>query len=169
MQQWKQQAKQLKQEIYAIYLAGKDRRVPWYARLLGAIVVAYALCPIDLIPDAIPILGYLDDLILVPLGIVLVLRLIPPVVLQEYRTQAAIAESQAIFSSQIAAVVIMTIWVLLGILAIVWLKQIMVAKAQQRTDLVKYVVLLAAHFLKSDMIFYKGSVDLGLLTQRQQS
>ena len=77
MQDWKQQARKLKKEIYVIYLACKDSRVPWYARTLAAIVVAYALSPIDLIPDIIPVIGYLDDLILVPLGIILVIRMIP--------------------------------------------------------------------------------------------
>ena len=73
MPNWKQQVRRLKQEISAIYLACKDSRVPWYARVLAAVIVAYALSPIDLIPDIIPIVGYLDDLILVPLGIILVL------------------------------------------------------------------------------------------------
>lgn len=78
MLDWKQQVRKLKKETYTIYLACKDSRVPWYTRVLAAIVVAYALSPIDLIPDVIPIIGYLDDLILVPLGIMLVLRIIPP-------------------------------------------------------------------------------------------
>lgn len=117
MQNWKQQVRKLKQETYAIYLACKDSRVPWYARALAAIVVAYALSPIDLIPDVIPIIGYLDDLILVPLGIILVVRMIPPVVLQECREQAQTATSQSIPKSWMAAVVIIAIWILLGIFA----------------------------------------------------
>jgi uncharacterized membrane protein YkvA (DUF1232 family) len=68
IERWKQKAKQLKIEIYAIYLAYKDPRVPWYARIFAACVVGYAFSPIDLIPDPIPILGYLDDLILIPLN-----------------------------------------------------------------------------------------------------
>ena len=83
MQRWKQQLKLLKQETYAIYIACKDPRVPWYARLLAAAVVAYAFSPIDLIPDVIPVIGYLDDLILVPWGIALVIKMIPPDVLVE--------------------------------------------------------------------------------------
>ena len=70
-------AKKLKTETRALYLAGRDPRTPWYARLLAAVVVAYALSPIDLIPDFIPVLGYLDDLVLVPLGIALAIKMIP--------------------------------------------------------------------------------------------
>lgn len=84
----------------------------------AAIVVAYALSPIHLIPDVIPILGYLDELILVPLGIMLVLRMIPPVVLTQYREQAETAMVQDKPTSWIAAVVIVAIWLLLGILAV---------------------------------------------------
>src|SRR2546423_2275266 len=87
---WKQQARRLKTETYALYLAYRDPRVPWYARLVAAGVVAYALSPIDLIPDFIPILGYLDDLILVPLGFALALRLIPAPVLAECRAAAEV-------------------------------------------------------------------------------
>ena len=84
----KNKARQLKTEVYAIYLAYKDPRVPWYARILAVCVVGYAFSPIDLIPDPIPILGYLDDLILVPLGIALALKMIPKEVMAEYREQA---------------------------------------------------------------------------------
>jgi len=85
IERWKQKTRDLKKETLAIYLAYKDPRVPWYAKLLAACVVGYALSPIDLIPDPIPILGYLDDLVIVPLGIALVVRMIPPEVLQECR------------------------------------------------------------------------------------
>jgi uncharacterized membrane protein YkvA (DUF1232 family) len=85
---WRQHATQLKRDTYAIYLAFRDSRVPWYARVLAICVVAYALSPIDLIPDFIPVLGYVDDLVLVPLGIALVLRLIPMPVLEESRQHA---------------------------------------------------------------------------------
>lgn len=90
-----------------------------------AIVVAYALSPIDLIPDVIPIIGYLDDLILVPLGIMLVLRMIPPVVLTQCREQAKTAMEQDKPTSWIAAVVVVAIWLLLGILAVIWLGRIL--------------------------------------------
>ena len=120
MQTWKQRVKQLKNETYAIYIACKDPRVPWYARVFAGFVVAYAFSPIDLVPDVIPILGYLDDLILVPLGIMLVIKMIPPDVLAQCREKAEAAISQGKPTSRIAAIVIVGIWLLLGILAVVW-------------------------------------------------
>jgi uncharacterized membrane protein YkvA (DUF1232 family) len=125
MLDWKQQVRKLKKETCVIYLACKDSRVPWYARALAAIIVAYALSPIDLIPDVIPIIGYLDDLILVPLGIILVLRMIPPVVLTQCRLQAETAMEQDKPTSWIAAVVVVAIWLLLGFLAVNWLGRIL--------------------------------------------
>ena len=121
MQDWKQQVRKLKKETYAIYLACKDSRTPWYARALAALVVAYAVSPIDLIPDVIPVIGYLDDLVLVPLGIILVLRMIPPAVLKNCREQAEAVIDRAIPKSWIAAVVVVAIWLLLGIFAVLWL------------------------------------------------
>src|SRR5690348_16656665 len=84
----KKRARRLKTELYALYLAYRDPRVPWYARAFAAGVVAYAFTPLDLIPDFIPVLGLLDDLILLPLGIVLALRLIPSDVMAECRQRA---------------------------------------------------------------------------------
>ena len=75
---WKQWAKRLKTKIYTLYLAYKDPRTPWYARVFAAVVVGYAFSPIDLIPDFIPVLGYLDDLVLLPIGVVLAIKMIPP-------------------------------------------------------------------------------------------
>jgi len=77
LERWKARARQLKQETYALYLAYRDPRTPWYAKVLAGVVVAYAFSPIDLIPDPVPVLGYLDDLLLVPLGIALAIRVIP--------------------------------------------------------------------------------------------
>ncbi|BAY47329.1 hypothetical protein SAMD00079811_49470 [Scytonema sp. HK-05] len=122
MQPLKQLAKKLKKETYAIYLASKDTRMPWYAKLLAAIVVAYAVSPIDLIPDFVPILGYLDDLILVPLGIWLVLKMIPPSVLAECRQRAEATQPQEKPTSLVAAGVIVIIWVILGSLIVLLLK-----------------------------------------------
>lgn len=81
-------ARKLKQDIFVLYLSYKDSRVPWYAKAVAICVVAYAFSPIDLIPDFIPVLGYLDDLILIPLGISLALKLIPPKVIEDNRTKA---------------------------------------------------------------------------------
>lgn len=124
MQTWRQQLKKLKQETYAIYIACKDPRVPWYARLLAGVVVAYAFSPIDLIPDIIPVIGYLDDLILVPLGIALVIKMIPPQVLQDCREKAATAMAEDKPTNWVAAIVVVVLWFVLGIAAALWLKSI---------------------------------------------
>jgi uncharacterized membrane protein YkvA (DUF1232 family) len=111
---WQRRAKSLKTELYAIYLAYRDPRVPWHVRLVAACVVGYAFSPIDLIPDPIPILGYLDDLILLPLGIALVLRLIPPAVMAECRAKARERLHTDRPISRVAAGVIVVIWLLLA-------------------------------------------------------
>jgi uncharacterized membrane protein YkvA (DUF1232 family) len=85
----KQKTRLLKGEILALFLAVKHPATPWYAKALVALIVGYALSPIDLIPDFIPVLGYLDDFVLLPLGIALAIRLIPPFVLDDCRRQAA--------------------------------------------------------------------------------
>src|SRR6478609_1623131 len=82
-------AKSLKRDIVALWLAARDPRVPWHAKAVAGAVAAYALSPVDLIPDFIPVLGYLDDIIIVPLGILLAVRLIPPPLMAELRAQAA--------------------------------------------------------------------------------
>ena len=117
LETWKRRARQLKLETYAVYLAYRDPRVPWYARLLAACVAAYAFSPIDLVPDFIPILGYLDDLILVPLGIMLVLKMIPQPVLTECREKAQAAMSEGQPTNWAAAGVIVAIWLLLAALS----------------------------------------------------
>jgi uncharacterized membrane protein YkvA (DUF1232 family) len=108
---WKDRARALKRETYAIYLACRDPRVPWYGRVLAACVVGYAFSPIDLIPDFVPVLGYLDDLILIPLGIAFVLRAIPPEVKAECREKAAIAMAGGKPKNWIAAGIIVLIWI----------------------------------------------------------
>ncbi|MBI3960875.1 MAG: DUF1232 domain-containing protein [Chloroflexi bacterium] len=107
---WKSRARQLKVESYALYLACRDPRTPWYARLLAGAVVAYAFSPIDLIPDPIPLLGYLDDFLLVPAGILLARRLIPPAVLAECREQAQAVMAQDKPVNWFAGGVIVVIW-----------------------------------------------------------
>ena len=118
---WRARALQLKTELYALCLAYKDSRTPWYARLLAAAVVGYAFSPIDLIPDPIPVLGYLDDLVLIPLGVFLSLKLIPPEVMSECRLKAAEAIALGKPVNKVAAVVIVLIWIGLAALAIVLL------------------------------------------------
>lgn len=102
-------ARSLKREVHAVYLASRDPRVPWYAKALAAGIAAYATSPIDLIPDFIPILGYLDDLVILPLGIALVVKLIPPTVMTEHRALADAARDEPV--SLVAAVVIVFIWI----------------------------------------------------------
>lgn len=106
-------ARALKRDVHAIYLASRDPRVPWYAKALAVMVAGYALSPIDLIPDFIPVLGYLDDIILVPLGIVLVLKLIPPQVMAEHRALAVARERPV---SRFAAVAVVCIWIASAVL-----------------------------------------------------
>lgn len=116
----KQRANHLKTETFALYLAARDPRTPWYAKLLVAGVVAYALSPIDLIPDFVPVLGYLDDLVLVPLGIAVAIKLIPPHVLAECRARARDTLRNGRPVSWVAGVVIIVIWLALAALAIIW-------------------------------------------------
>jgi uncharacterized membrane protein YkvA (DUF1232 family) len=118
-QQLRQWARNLKRDIVALYLAARDPRVPWYAKIVAACVAAYALSPVDLIPDFVPVLGYLDDVILVPLGIALAIRLIPPALFAEHR-QAASARVDGRPTSRIGAVVIIIVWISLVALFALW-------------------------------------------------
>jgi len=102
-------ARTLRRDVHALYLAARDPRLPWYAKAVAALVAAYALSPIDLIPDFIPVLGYLDDVILVPLGILCAIRLMPPSILAEHRRAAARAQGRPV--SAIAAGAIAAIWI----------------------------------------------------------
>ena len=90
---WRERATQLKREVYAMVYAARDPRVPWYAKALALAVVAYALSPIDLIPDFIPVLGYLDDLLILPAGVLAVRALIPAQVMAECRARAALSRN----------------------------------------------------------------------------
>ena len=116
----KQRACNLKAETSALYLAARDPRTPWYAKLLVAGIVAYAFSPIDLIPDFVPVLGYLDDLILIPMGIALAIKLIPHVVLAECRTRSQKTIQKEKPVSRIAGAVIVAFWLVLAALCIVW-------------------------------------------------
>ncbi len=103
-------ARALKAEIAVLAAAVRDARTPWYAKVLGVIIVAYALSPIDLIPDFIPVLGYLDDLLLLPLGIWLVRRMIPADVMAEHR--ASVAAGTRLPPNRMAAAAIVALWVI---------------------------------------------------------
>jgi uncharacterized membrane protein YkvA (DUF1232 family) len=116
-------AGRLKTELYALYLAYRDPRVPLYARVFAACVVGYAFSPIDLIPDPIPVLGYLDDLILIPLGIALAVRMIPTSVLAECREKARQPAKERP-TNRVAAVVIVAIWLSLAALAILLVRRL---------------------------------------------
>ena len=113
-------ARAIKRDVVAIWLAGRDPRVPWPVKLLALLVAGYALSPIDLIPDIIPVLGYLDDVLLVPLGVLLVIRLLPPALLAEHRASAAAIIERPVSKRGMA--VIIAIWLAAAALAawLVW-------------------------------------------------
>ena len=123
MQRLRDRVLALKRETLALYYAARDPRTPWLAKLVVGLVVAYALSPIDLIPDFIPVLGYLDDLLLLPLGIWLAIRLLPAEVLAECRARAAQALEQP--KNRAAAAVIVALWIALAVLAGWWLAKLL--------------------------------------------
>jgi len=106
----KRWARATRRDVLVLYLAARDPRVPWYAKAVAAATAAYALSPIDLIPDVIPVLGYLDDLLIVPLGIALAIRLIPAGVIADLRREAVARDAAALPGSRVAAAVIVLLW-----------------------------------------------------------
>jgi len=122
VQTLKARARELRRETYVLYLAIRDPRTPWYAKAVAGAVVAYALSPIDLIPDFIPVIGYLDDLIVVPLGIALALKLIPAPVMADCRTQALAAETLPL--SRAGAAVIIALWLAAAVVAFLVLRNL---------------------------------------------
>jgi uncharacterized membrane protein YkvA (DUF1232 family) len=117
---WKERVQALKKETFTLYFACRHPAVPWYAKASALIVVGYALSPIDLIPDFIPVLGYLDDLVLVPLGIMLVIRMIPADALAECRRQSEEMVGRVTRAGRIAAAVIVAIWIMTAAF-LIWL------------------------------------------------
>lgn len=113
----KQWARTIKHDLVALWLAARDPRVPWYAKAIAGVVAAYALSPIDLIPDFIPILGYLDDLIIVPLGMLLAVRLIPPDIMSELRAEAATRSKPRTWAGLVS---ILAIWTVAALIVIRW-------------------------------------------------
>jgi uncharacterized membrane protein YkvA (DUF1232 family) len=120
----KRWAGRLKAEVYALYLAYRDPRVPLYARIFAACVVGYAFSPIDLIPDPIPVLGYLDDLVLIPLGLALAMKMIPAPVLAECREKARRTTNNKKPTNRVAAAGIVVVWFSLAALAILFARRV---------------------------------------------
>jgi uncharacterized membrane protein YkvA (DUF1232 family) len=116
LRQW---ARAIRRDAVALYFAARDPRVPWLAKLLAIMIAAYALSPIDLIPDVIPVLGYLDEIILLPLAIAGITRFIPPGIMDEHRVRAEALATRPV--SRSAAVVIVAIWIIAAMLVARWL------------------------------------------------
>ncbi len=112
-EKWSKRAHDLSADSFALYLAARDPRVPWYAKLLAAVVVAYAVSPVDLIPDFIPVIGLLDDMIIVPLGLALALKMIPREVMDEHRREAEGRLAEGVPRRWIGTAVVICIWLLL--------------------------------------------------------
>ena len=117
---WRANTRKLKVQSIALYFAWRDPRTPWYAKALAGFVAAYAFSPIDLIPDFIPILGFLDDLILLPIGITLALRLIPPDVMADCQLKAEAQLQSGKPQAKFMGIVIITVWVLLLLAILAW-------------------------------------------------
>ncbi len=147
-EKWKQSAKKLKSEVYVLFLAYRHPGTPWYAKVFAGLVIAYAFSPIDLIPDFIPVLGYLDDLILVPLGVALAVKMIPAAVMEACRAQAEIESWQDKPTNWVAAAVIIAIWVTLAVLAIIWVVKLIGLGYRAESE-------PATHWLTADMRSWK--------------
>jgi uncharacterized membrane protein YkvA (DUF1232 family) len=118
---WKKQARALKIQALALYYAYRDPRTPWYARIFTGFIVAYAFSPIDLIPDFIPVLGYLDDLVILPLGVLLALKMIPAQVMVDSRAKAEQALDEGQPQYRFMAILIVALWIILLLAAGLWL------------------------------------------------
>jgi uncharacterized membrane protein YkvA (DUF1232 family) len=116
----KEWARSVKRDVIAVWIAARDPRVPWYAKVLAASVAAYALSPIDLIPDFVPVLGYLDDVIIVPVGILLTVRMIPHGLMDEFRAEAARREERP--TSRAGTFLIVLVWVVALVITARWLR-----------------------------------------------
>jgi uncharacterized membrane protein YkvA (DUF1232 family) len=110
-------ARAIRRDVHALWLAGRDPRVPWYAKAFALLIAAYALSPIDLIPDFVPVLGYLDEVILLPPAILLAVKLVPPELMAEHRAAAAAAEGRPV--SRAGAAMVVALW-LVAATALVW-------------------------------------------------
>jgi uncharacterized membrane protein YkvA (DUF1232 family) len=122
MENFKKSLRALKNELAALYLAYRDPRTPWYAKVAAILVIAYALSPIDLIPDFIPVLGYLDDLIIVPLGIFIAIKLIPADIMASAREKAASSEQALPTGTAWGIIIVVFLWLVgLGLIGcLIW-------------------------------------------------
>lgn len=119
MERLRNWARAVKRDVLALWIAARDPRTPWHAKALAMAVAAYAFSPIDLIPDFIPVIGYLDDLVVVPLGVMLAIRMIPSELMDEFRKETAAAEGRPI--SRVAAVFIVLVWLACVVWFVRWL------------------------------------------------
>src|ERR671915_56624 len=120
LEAWKQRARQLSAQTYALYLAYRHPRTPWYAKVLAALVVGYVFSPIDPIPDFIPVVGLLDEMVVVPIGVLIAAKMIPREVMEECQEKAReVAEGEKPVS-RVAAVVVVAVWLLCVPLALLW-------------------------------------------------
>ncbi len=119
-EKWRMSANKLKRETYALYLAVRDPCTPWYAKAFAGLVVAYAFSPIDLIPDFIPVLGYLDDLVLIPLGVAGAIKMIPPEVMSDCRARSEQEFASGKPVNKAAGIVIILIWFAIVALVARW-------------------------------------------------
>ncbi|OZB98817.1 YkvA family protein [Paenibacillus sp. XY044] len=110
MEQLKSWARQLKRQVFVLYFAYRDKRSPWYAKLFSMCVVAYAFSPIDLIPDFIPVIGYADDLILIPLGVLAAIKMMPEEVIEDSKKKADIRMKQGKPANWVAGGIIIILW-----------------------------------------------------------
>lgn len=115
LESWRRRARKLKTESHALYLACRAPRVPWYAKALAALVVGYVFSPIDPIPDFIPVVGFLDEMVVVPIGVAMVVKMVPPEVMAECRERAAKMEGKP--TNRVAAVVVVVVWISFAALA----------------------------------------------------
>jgi uncharacterized membrane protein YkvA (DUF1232 family) len=113
LEKWKEKTEALETQIYAVYLVFRHPRTPWYVKVLAAVVAAYALSPIDIIPDFIPVLGYLDDLLIVPLGVLLVIKLVPQDVMRESQKRAAELRSEDAPQFRWMGLVVVALWIVM--------------------------------------------------------
>lgn len=156
LQKLKHEARELNREVAALYLAARHPRTPWYARLLMLVIVAYAVSPIDLIPDFVPVIGLLDDLLLLPLGIAIVLKMIPETVLVECRAQAQMNEKERTRFGRFGAIGVALVWLMLLILAAGWAYR---ALSESQTDAESSVAVAAPQAVKVLRPFTKDSIS----------